>query len=517
MGDFEELVLATARQIEPLIPVAPAADLGRYEPRHHWNGPEFGTPAQRALDDFDRSAAELLLGALERGVSKLTVQAPDDIVADLVPLPAGTTFSYASFGGQSPLEKPMGLIAIVNPGAIELITEQVRATAALVDLGDVTGDENAVIAKHGAAHLAVAVATAAAVLNKIRTSPDPVAVIGIAIGVTALVIPKLPKPPAYEQALRQRMRDEYQGQSWNPSVPVAHHQFQLIEDPGDSPGFSATGLVAALETGFAVRTGIEQGRVPVEAQVVLTPPGEPETTYWDEVAEVSFTAVNGGAQLGCAGMPPWPDDYRVRVSACGRDGDDDEAYELLIWPAPLTEPVVHKKTDRLGHRLRGEPEPIRPPAPEAGLRWLANALGEAATVTIAIGLEVDDVVDDFDEDSIAIGIDGGVVVIEDNNYVGADENVLAQMSRNGKAASFYWNVNAVTMLSFARKGELVSSEEPWEDAEFGDDPEVVAALDGLDFVDVRHTYAKGITAVTRFTGGVLPKDDITAAIEALYE
>jgi hypothetical protein len=178
---------------------------------------------------------------------------------------------------------------------------------------------------------------------------------------------------------------------------------------------------------------------------------------------------------------------------------------------------VHKKTDRLGHRLRGEPEPLRPPAPEAGLRWLANALGEAATVTIAIGLDVDDVVGDFEEDSIAIEIDGGVVVVEDNNYVGADENVLAHLSRDGRAASFYWNVNAVTRLSFARRGKLISSEEPWEDAEFGDDPEVVAALDGLDFADDRHTYAKGITAVTRFTGGVLPQDDITAAIEELYE
>ncbi|MET9626805.1 DUF6461 domain-containing protein [Lentzea sp. NPDC006480] len=517
MGDFEELVLATARQIEALIPADPAAELGRYEPRH-WSGPEYGTPAQRALDDFSRSAAERLLGALELGVSKLTLQVADDVVAGLVPLPDGTTFSYVTFGGQSPLKEPVSLIAMTRPGAIELITEQVRANAALLDLSDVTGDENTVIARHGAAHLALAVATTAAVLNKIRTSPSPVAIIGIAIGVTALLIPKIPKPPAYAQALLQKRRDEYKGMSWSPSVPVDDHRFQLVEEPsGSRPDFTATGLVAAVDTGFAVRTGVEEGRVPVEAKVVLEPPGEPETTHWDEVAEISFTAVDGDAQLGYAGMPPWPGDFRVRVSARGRDGDDEEAYELLIWPAPLTEPLVYKKTDRLGHRLRGEPEPLRPPAPEAGLRWLANALGEAATVTIAIGLDVDDVVDDFEEDSIAIEIDGGVVVVEDNNYVGTDENVLAHLSRNGKAASFFWNVNAVTRLSFARGGELISSEEPWEDAEFGDDPEVVAALDGLDFADYRHSYAKGITAVTRFTGGVLPQDDITAAIEALYE
>ncbi|HEX8870865.1 MAG TPA: hypothetical protein VF821_34695, partial [Lentzea sp.] len=225
MGDFEELVLATAAQIEALIPAGPAAELGRYEPRH-WTGvPEYGTPAQRALDDFDRSAAELLLGALERGVSKLTLEAPDDVVAGLVPLPDGTTFSYVTFGGQSPLKEPVSLIGMTNPGAIELITERAWAAVALLDLGTTTGDEETVIAKHGAAHLAVAVATAAAVLNKIRVSTDPVAVVGIAIGVTALFMPKIPKPSAYEQALLQKRRDAYRGQSWNPSVPVADHEF----------------------------------------------------------------------------------------------------------------------------------------------------------------------------------------------------------------------------------------------------------------------------------------------------
>jgi hypothetical protein len=125
------------------------------------------------------------------------------------------------------------------------------------------------------------------------------------------------------------------------------------------------------------------------------------------------------------------------------------------------------------------------------------------------------VVDDFEEDSVAVEIDGGVVVVELNNFVGSTGDVLKRLSRNGKAASHYWNVNRVTRLSFARAGKLISSEEPWEDADFGDDPEVVAALDGLDFGDWRHTDAKGITAVTRFTGGVLPEDDLAAAIENL--
>ncbi|MDX8032859.1 DUF6461 domain-containing protein [Lentzea sp. BCCO 10_0856] len=107
--------------------------------------------------------------------------------------------------------------------------------------------------------------------------------------------------------------------------------------------------------------------------------------------------------------------------------------------------------------------------------------------------------------------------MECNNYVGSQREVLERLSRNGKAASLFWNVNAVRRLSFARDGQLISSEEPWEEADFGDDPEVAAALDGLDFGDWRHTNAKGITAVTRFTGRVLPEDDLTTAIQDMYQ
>lgn len=301
--------------------------------------------------------------------------------------------------------------------------------------------------------------------------------------------------------MQEKRRAEYRGASWQTSVPVFDHEFVFVEQPSHSRAdFAATGLVAAVDTWFAVRTGVEEGRVPVSVQVVLDAPGEPEIGRWDEVAEVGFTAVDGDARLGHGGMPPWPGDFRVRVSARGRDGDDEEAYELLIWPAPYADPLVHKKTDRVGHRLRGEPEPERTIAPEAALRWLPRALGEAATVTVAMGLDVDDVVDDFEEDSIVIEIDGGVVVVEDNNFVGSRREVLERLSRNGKAASHFWNVNRLTRLSFAR-----------------DDPEVVAALDGLDFGTRLHVDAKAITAVIRFTGGVLPEDDIAAAIDDLYQ
>lgn len=52
----------------------------------------------------------------------------------------------------------------------------------------------------------------------------------------------------------------------------------------------------------------------------------------------------------------------------GRD-DDDASYRLVIWQAPAAPEVVHKQTDRLGHRLRGEPEPPLVIPPDAEHRW----------------------------------------------------------------------------------------------------------------------------------------------------
>jgi hypothetical protein len=520
VGEFEELVLAALPSIEALVPPGPAAELGRYEP-HRWSGRhEYGTPAQRAFDGFPGLTAERLLGALELGVARLGLTAPPEVVAGLRPLPDGSSFMVVTSQGQSAMRTPVTMVASVHRGAIELITERVRAMTGLLDLSEVSGDEAAIVARHGAAHLALAVAVSAAVLTALGTptAADPAAMIGIAIGVTALLLPEIPKPPAYAQALLEKRRAEYRGQSWEPSVPVFDHEFLFVEELSTTEAdFSVTGLVAPVDTGFAVRTGIAEGNVRVSAQVVLDAPGEPETTSWDEVAEISFTAATGDAKLGHGSMPPWPGEFRVRAHARGRDGDDDdEHHRLLIWPGPHAEPVVHKKTDRVGHRLRGEPEPERAIAPEAGLRWLPKLLGPAATITVAMGLDVDEVVDDFEEDALAIEIDGGVVVVEANNYVGSQREVLERLSRNGKAASHFWNVNSVTRLSFARDGRLISTEEPWEEADFGNDPEVVAALAGLDFGDWRHRDAKCVTAVTRFTGSELPRDDITTAIENLF-
>ncbi|WP_191301863.1 DUF6461 domain-containing protein [Lentzea cavernae] len=517
MGEFEKLITGAAPSIEALIPAGPAAELGRHTARRRPDDFYAGSVAQKALQLFPGLVAERLLGALELAVARLDLTAPAGLVAGLRPLPDGSGFVLVSMNGQSAMATPMTMVNAVHPGAVDLIVEQVRALSP--DQSGVTGDEAGIAARRGAAHLAVAVVVSRAVLNALGTptAADPAAVVGIALGATVELLPDVPLPLAYAQAVLEKRRAEYQGSSWNTTVPVFDHEFVFAEE-ASLPGtdFTTTGVVTAIDTGFAVRTGLAQGSVAVSVRVTLDEPGEPEIAQWDEVAEASFTAVKGDARLGHSGMPPWPGEFRVRVHAHGRDGDDDESHHLLIWPAPHAEPLVHKKTDRVGHRLRGEPEPPVTLSPEASLRWLPALLGVAATVTVVTGLGVDDVVGAFEENAIAVEIDGGVVVLELDNYVGTRGEVLERLSRGGKAASHFWNVNSDRCLSFARGGGVLFSAEPWEDTDFGDDPEVVAALDGLDFGVWRHKEAKGITAVTRFTGTVLPQDDLTAAVRELF-
>lgn len=76
----------------------------------------------------------------------------------------------------------------------------------------------------------------------------------------------------------------------------------------------------------------------------------------------------------------------------------------------------------------------------------------------------------------------------------------------------YWNVNAVTRLSFAEHGRVLLSEEPFGVLDAA--PQVAEALADLDFAD-HHRGKKlmGLVAVQRFTGHGITADDL-ARIEA---
>jgi len=120
----------------------------------------------------------------------------------------------------------------------------------------------------------------------------------------------------------------------------------------------------------------------------------------------------------------------------------------------------------------------------------------------AFGADPADPLDMADDDGsqpvvLVAPIGDAILAVEPNGYQGT--SLLAVLSVNGTAASMYWNVNAVTSLGFARQGSVLAQFEPCGTEDVGE-PEVTAALAGLDFTDYRHMYAKGVTAVARFAG-----------------
>jgi hypothetical protein len=99
------------------------------------------------------------------------------------------------------------------------------------------------------------------------------------------------------------------------------------------------------------------------------------------------------------------------------------------------------------------------------------------------------------------------VLIEDNGYEGAQPNVLAALSRKGRAASVFWNVNGIVTFGCARRGKLVCS------TELPDMPEtlprtltrlmVPAAEDGPPLVAIAMAMAATFTGVA-----VEPESDL---------
>lgn len=510
------------------------------------------SPAVRAVRSVGPLLAERLLGALELTVAALDLADVPDLSSYLGQPPTGRGI-FASAGQDSQVVTTVRLLERSRPGAADLAAALSRRLAghqAIVPLLAVppsATDEASIAAAHGAAHLALAVAVAKAVIG--RWSPPPAladspaaAVIGVGAGAAVILLRDVPMPARYAAAVLEKARAEYLlPRRASGSVPVAGHRFALAEgEVPEAADFSRNGLAAVVPGGVVIRTGVAAGSVRVHLRVEEQPPPL-DARAWDEVVEVSWLAAEGmasvtGAQApGDARLrgvtPPWPGDYRLRLHARGRDdADEDEGYELVIWPAPAAPDIVHKRTDRTGYRLRGEPEPDRPQPPERAYRWVKrSALDIAATVTVVTGATAEEVLRAFGADperpeslrAIANDVNGrmsidpwvavleagtAVLAIEYNGFRGSNEAVIRRASARGRAASMFWNVNAMTRLSFAEDGQVLASFEPPEDVDAG--PAVAAALDGLDFDDYRNKTAKGLVAVQRFTGRGLAARDL---------
>ncbi|MFI0410072.1 DUF6461 domain-containing protein [Actinomadura sp. 3N508] len=562
------------------IPGSPAAELGRLRAAADGTWPVHGpavrhggvarfrsgagtgdSPVRDALGSLPPMLVERLLGALELTVPELEVSGVPDLTGFLgEPLTGG--FAVTSGDGTSEAVTGAAVLDTVRPGAVPLVAAVARRLAAHPDVApllevapDITG-EREVAAAHGAARLALAVSTATAVLSRVDLQPwaiEPPAVLGVAFGTAALLLSEAPMPSGYAAAVLAKVRAEYLlplGASG--SAPVAGHRFALLEhDEVPDADFGGNGLVAVVPGGAVIRTGVEDGRVHIVVTVLEAPPPEVETG-WEEIVEVSWRADAGGASVvgpraveprvgesQLRGLtPPWPGDYRLRVHARGRDdADGNEHYELVVWQAPPADEIVHARTDRLGHRLRGEPEPVRPEPPEAAYRWLRRSgLSEAATVTVVTGADAADVLrafgadparpeslraiedDLFNRGSIdpwvaVLDVGGAVLAVEFNGWQGSTGPVLTRASAAGRAASVFWNVDAMTQLSFAEHGDLLLSVEPFDRLDAP--PRLASMLADLDFADHRRgKKMMGLVAVQRFTGHGVTADDLHRIVGA---
>ncbi|MFD9737801.1 DUF6461 domain-containing protein [Umezawaea sp. NPDC059074] len=513
------------------LPPASAAELGRIAGTRPARTSRHGSAVSSA---FRGLSGTDLAAVVRSAVDAVDVTASPDLVGHLVARQG--EFGFLASGTESAESLAVRLLDVCHPGATDLVVEHVfrlvhdSAIAPLLAVGPEHTDEADIAGLHGAAHLALCAATAAALLRALDTDFARAAIVGTALGAAALLLRDRPMPAGYAAALRAKRRAEFAYPAWTPSAnpTVRDHLFALADGPvPDTADFSANGLVAVVPGGVLVRTGIAEGHVPVSLSLVAEPWPETDLTGWDEVVEVSWHAEVGDARIGGQVVtPPWPGDLRVLVLATGRDDGVDEGYSVRVWPAPAAETVVGKLTDRLGHRLRGEPEPPVVVPPEKDHWWVEKSVFQVAvTVTAVVGLSAEEVLEVFGVDAetgsmaearvgeinqwIAVSeADGVVVVFEDSGFAATRDEVLQRLSRNGKAASAYWNVNAGTRLSFARDGEVLASFEPGPCP--SDDPEVRAAFDPFDFVDRRHRDAKMVAAVARFTGRTITEADFDA-------
>jgi hypothetical protein len=561
-------VVRVTPEIADRIPTGAAVELGRSVAPA---GPGFSDDDDHDSGEFEEESnqspvlsqlgalspllAERLYGALELTVEHLDLTGtPSLAVWNL-----RTTGGFLSFwmGTESQTLRATRILEQLSPGTVDSVAElaqQIASHPLIADLLEVPAsldEESAIVAAQGRAYLALTVATTTAALGPPKTPAlwdRSAAVVGIGLSTASGLLRKAPAPAGYPAALLSKIRAEYllpRGSAG--SVPVSEHRFALLEGAQFPEGvdFGGNGLVTVVPGGAVIRTGTAEGWVNVELDVLEEPPAPPESG-WDDVVEVSWSAAVGTASvLGPNGpadpqllrqTPPWPGDYRLRVYAQGRDDiEDDETYALMVWAAPATPEVVHRRTDRLGHQLRGQPVPARIDRPELAYHWITQtSLSEAATITVITGSTVEQVLRAFGADPtqpqsleavhddlmtrqsidpcVAV-LDTGdaVIAVEYNGFEGADAGVLTRAATE-RAASMYWNVNALTRLSFAEHGRILASFEPPDDVDAG--PVIAAALAGLDFEDYRHKVGKGLVAVERFTGYAVTADDLARIEEA---
>lgn len=408
-----EALTARIRRWAPVIVSAIPSDaaaalaaLALADPVH---GPDVALPPSAALfaevvpgeaGDAAVLAAVQVVGQplLERLVDELTPMAvelgetPVSSVQSLLPA-ARQMFAVITSDQEGAAVTAVRFLAAMRPGTLGVLRDLNEAVLTQLDAAfttaPTTGDETSILAAHGVTYLGPSVATALAVLaGTVPQTGDgtwATTAIGAGVGLAWLALTAAPEPTGYRAAVLARERAEYvrAARAVHGTVQVSGHLFALTEDafPPQDVDVSGTGLAAAVPGGVVVRTGTADGWVYVTVDVAeQEPPAGVDEELEEEVTDLSYHAERGFASvLGAGGVPadglrhvtpPLSGDYRVRVRASGRDpesGWGQESYRLTVWPAPAAPAEVRQRSDRLGFRLRGEPEPPPDPAELAGL------------------------------------------------------------------------------------------------------------------------------------------------------
>lgn len=171
----------------------------------------------------------------------------------------------------------------------------------------------------------------------------------------------------------------------------------------------------------------------------------------------------------------------------------------------------------------------------ARYEWIGDLLQEAACVTLIAGATSADVLEAFGVDtavvvppedaygggdvyfaSVAVrDVPGGVVAVELNGFQGSVPEVLVGLSRLGRTASIFWNVNDDNAFSCASDGEVVASVDMYdaEDPSEVDLPADLVELFALagDDEDGVSMWAVGLAMADAFTQVSVGEDDLRSA------
>lgn len=144
-------------------------------------------------------------------------------------------------------------------------------------------------------------------------------------------------------------------------------------DPGVVDPSVLPGLVIGMGlNGFAVLTGVDEGRLPVEIQALEEPPGSVDHG-WDTVGEITVESREGSVRVAGWSLPGdeestdlatgGPGLYRVRIHVRDRGvadaGESREQHLLQAWLVQeIAPPALVTGLDRFGRFYTGEEQPI---------------------------------------------------------------------------------------------------------------------------------------------------------------